>query len=222
MEKYIFIQSRMSSSRLPGKSLMEIEGKKILDLVIDRSAHGNFFQIVLTSDDPTDDRIEETCNSRAVACFRGSLSNVLDRFYQCGLKYGLDDSDLIVRLTADNILPDGAFIDELVQFHIDTGNLYTSPSFPSSGLPYGIYAEVFSFHSLRLSKIHANSSYQKEHVTPYIKDFLADNDQAITFDWLVDDFSGVRCTIDTQDDYMFMKELLSFHGCEKRWFEYFL
>jgi len=222
MKKYIFIQSRMSSTRLPGKSLMEIAGKKILDLVIDRSAHRDCFQIVLTSDVASDDKIEETCNSRAVACFRGSLSNVLDRFYQCGLKFELDDSDLIIRLTADNILPDSAFIDDLVRFHINTGNLYTAPPFPNSGLPYGLYGEVFSFHSLKQAKSHADSSYQQEHVTPYIRDFSANSDQVITFDWLVKDFSGLRFTIDTQDDYIAMKELLSAHGSEKRWFEYFL
>ena len=212
----------MSSSRLPGKALMEIDGKKILDLVVDRSAHPNFFQIVLTSEDPTDDKIEQSCDSNAVACFRGSLNNVLDRFYQCGLKFGLDDSDLIIRLTADNILPDTTFINDLVQFHINTGNLYTAPSFPNSGLPYGLYGEVFSFGSLKQAKIHADSRYQQEHVTPYIRDFLANSDQAITFDWLVKDFSGLRFTIDTQDDYIFMNELLMAHGCKKKWFEYFL
>ncbi len=74
------IQARLSSSRLPGKSLLPLGGKTVLDHVIDRAAPFSAQVVVCTSTDASDDRIARHCEARGVTCVRGPLDDVFARF----------------------------------------------------------------------------------------------------------------------------------------------
>jgi spore coat polysaccharide biosynthesis protein SpsF (cytidylyltransferase family) len=74
------IQARLSSSRLPGKSLLPLGGRTVLDHVIERAAAFSEQVVVCTSTDPSDDRIARHCEARGVLCVRGSLDDVFARF----------------------------------------------------------------------------------------------------------------------------------------------
>jgi spore coat polysaccharide biosynthesis protein SpsF len=78
------VQGRMASSRLPGKILQEIEGKPMLAWVVDQARKARRVDevIVATTTDPSDDPVEEFCRQRGITCYRGSMHDVLDRFYQ--------------------------------------------------------------------------------------------------------------------------------------------
>ena len=86
------IQARMESSRLPGKVLAEIEGKPLLWYVVDRARQANLIDLVAvaTSDRPADDAVSDFCRIQEVPCFRGSLEDVLDRYYQAAKYFKAD------------------------------------------------------------------------------------------------------------------------------------
>ena len=84
----IIIQARMGSSRLPGKILMDFEGKNLLEHIIDRLKRLQYpnKSVVATSVLAQDDVVEEFCREKRVECFRGSEENVLERYYKCAME----------------------------------------------------------------------------------------------------------------------------------------
>ncbi|MCX6827207.1 MAG: glycosyltransferase family protein [candidate division Zixibacteria bacterium] len=94
------LQARVSSSRLPGKVLKPILGEPMLQRQLERLANSKLIDklVVATSEQTSDDALEELCHRLGKEFFRGDLDNVLDRFYKCAQKY---HPDVIVRLTGD-------------------------------------------------------------------------------------------------------------------------
>ena len=101
----VIIQARMGSTRLPGKVLKPIAGKALLDHVLGRLSMLAYpvKVVVATSDLPQDDVITQHCLTRGVSVYRGSETDVLDRYYQCARENRFEH---IVRLTADNPFTD--------------------------------------------------------------------------------------------------------------------
>jgi spore coat polysaccharide biosynthesis protein SpsF len=135
-------------------------------------------------------------------CFRGSLENTLQRVVDA-LK-GFDDETVVTRLTADNVLPDGRFLDELEQDFLSRGVHYLCCNAPNSGLPYGLSAEVMRLKHLREAHGSAHDEYDLEHVTPvlirrfsmHVFDKYAYRNQGL-----------LRCTVDSLDDYLRMRKV---------------
>ncbi len=191
LNKLAIIQARMSSSRLPGKVLMDIAGQPMLQHVIERTRLTGKIDgiLVATTTDPTDDILEGFCRQHNVACFRGSLPDVLDRFYQAALR---SHAEVIIRLTADCPLIDPEVIDlavsvflnePLVKTRENSSQLpidYSLSAFPydflanrlpppwKRSLPIGLDVEVCSFDALERAWKEAHQDYQREHVMPYI------------------------------------------------------
>ena len=104
----------MGSSRLPGKSLAEIEGRPMLWHVIQRVKRASLVDrvVVATSTAPADDAIEKMCRENGVPCYRGSEDDVLDRFYHAARA---EKAGQVVRITADCPLIDPEMIDRVVR-----------------------------------------------------------------------------------------------------------
>lgn len=163
------LQARCSSSRLPGKVLKPILGKPMLLRQIERLARSQRIQklVVATSTDPSDAPLEEICRQHGIACFRGSLNDVLERFYQAAVSFGARDSDWIVRLTGDCPLIDPQVVDAVIDFGIQGGYDYASnalkPTFPD-----GLDVEVIPFARLAEARAEATLPSDREHVLPFI------------------------------------------------------
>lgn len=108
------IQARMSSSRLPGKVLLDIAGQPMLARVVQRARRSRWASLVVvaTSTEPEDDPIASFCDRLSIPCFRGSLYDVLDRYYQAASLY---QAQVVVRLTADCPLIDPYLIDLVIE-----------------------------------------------------------------------------------------------------------
>tara|TARA_R110002049_G_scaffold269318_1_gene446162 strand:- start:483 stop:1175 length:693 start_codon:yes stop_codon:yes gene_type:complete len=202
---HIFIQARSNSSRLPGKALLKIKKLSIVELCYLRASK-DFKNIkVLTSIEKSDDLLCKELRSANIPYYRGSLNNVLERFYKATLD--LPDESIIVRLTADNIFPDSDFIKKVIYQFLEKDFVYMNSSTPKSKLPYGLSVEVFTMKSLKSAFQNASSAFDLEHVTPYIRREIQDShylDKDNT-----DDLSNFRCTIDTQEDYERMIKVFS-------------
>jgi spore coat polysaccharide biosynthesis protein SpsF len=202
------LQARMSSSRLPGKVLMDVLGQPMLARQIERIHRASHVDAlcVATSIDASDDPIDELCRRMAVAVSRGSLDDVLDRYYRAALPYAPDH---IVRLTGDCPLIDPAVIDQAIAMHLGGGFDYTSNTLEPT-YPDGLDVEVCSFHSLQIAWREARLASQREHVTPFIK--LQPQQFRIGQLRYHRDLSGLRWTVDYQRDMDMVRrvyELLS-------------
>lgn len=99
----IVIQSRVTSSRLPGKALLPVAGFPSVVLCALRAANWNIPVTVATSTDPTDDIIQSVLQVKGINVCRGSLDDVLDRYIYASRD--MDNEDFVVRFTADNMFP---------------------------------------------------------------------------------------------------------------------
>lgn len=199
MKTGVIIQARMRSSRLPGKVMMEIQGKSILWHVIERVKQARLVDeiIVATTIHPEDDVIAEAAKIYGVEVFRGSEADVLSRYYY-GAK--INHLDIVVRITCDCPLIDPHLMDELLEAYLKTGSQVATNAgidLAQRTYPRGLDVEVFSFSQLERAFYSAIEPYQREHVTPY----LYEHCESILFFKQERNDSRHRWTVDTQEDY---------------------
>ncbi len=192
------IQARMGSTRLPGKVLMPLVGKPVVQQVVERLAWSKTLDkiIVATSTNEIDDVLAAFLKKNGINFFRGDENDVLDRFYQCAKKFKLD---VIIRITSDCPFVDAQLVDEIVNYFLmHKGKLDYAANVNPPTYPDGLDVEVFSFSALEKSWNEAKLQYQREHVTSFIRDnpqiFKIAN---ITYKR---DLSKVRLTLDTPED----------------------
>lgn len=166
MEIIAIIQARMNSSRLPKKVLADICGVPMLLRVVERVKKARYVKqlVVATSLNSDDDDIQNLCNAFGIACFRGDLHDVLDRYYSAAMHYG---ADVVVRVTADCPLIDPLVIDHVIKVFLSDFSDYTSNTIQCT-YPDGLDTEVFCIGSLERAWREARLSSEREHVTPYI------------------------------------------------------
>jgi spore coat polysaccharide biosynthesis protein SpsF (cytidylyltransferase family) len=159
------LQARVSSSRLPAKVLKPILGRPMLLHQLDRVRRARLLDavIVATSTDPSDDPIEALCASSGVRCYRGSLTDVLDRFYQAALPLA---PRYIVRLTGDCPLADPELIDRVVGFFA-AGDFDIAGADPATW-PDGLDVEVMRFATLEYVWREATRPSDREHVSLFL------------------------------------------------------
>ena len=161
------IQARISSTRLPEKVLKKIEGKTVLEHVINRvRAAKNLDDIIVATTVKKEDlEIVKLCANLGISVFCGSEDDVLDRYYQTARLF---KADYIVRITADCPLIDPLVIDKVIELYFQKKADYASNTMPES-FPDGLDTEVFSFKTLRIAWKNATLFSEREHVTPYIR-----------------------------------------------------
>lgn len=161
------IQARMGSSRFPGKTLASLNGRPVLAHVVERVKQAATVDhvVVATSELPGDDPIATYCAHTGISCFRGSESDVLDRFYQAAKEFS---ADVVVRVTADCPLIDAKVINKIVACFFE-GNLDYVSNVLRYTYPDGLDTEVFSFAALESAWVDAKKPSEREHVTPYLR-----------------------------------------------------
>lgn len=195
----IFLQARMSSTRLPGKVLMPLAGEPALARQIERVLRSNCPQLVLlTSEEPSDDPLEQLASDLGVACFRGSLPDVLGRYAGALERYPCEH---IVRLTGDCPLADWTVIDRVVAHHLHGGFDYSTNTLVRRD-PQGLDVEVVKADCLRAAAMQSQDPYEREHVMPHFyrqpERFRLGSVESPV------DRSALRWTLDYPQDYQFI------------------
>lgn len=194
------LQARMSSSRLPGKVMLPLAGAPMLARQIERLKRSRLIDrlVVATSDRDEDEGVAALASSVGVDSFRGSLENVLDRFYKAALPYR---PKLVVRVTGDCPLADWEVIDGCISLAIEDGYDYASNSLTRTW-PDGLDVEVFTFAALETAWREAKDPFELEHVTP----FLHRHPERFKLGQYVNDIdrSDLRWTVDERSDYEFV------------------
>ena len=193
------VQTRMGSTRLPGKVLREVsKGRPVLHYVINQLKYCKSFEklIIATSTLPEDDKIVEFCIDNSVNYFRGDSKNVLERHYKCAEKFSLST---IIRMPSDKPLLDPEVVDKVVNTFNTNSYDYVANFLPPT-FPSGTEVEIFSFDSLKKAWEKAMLSSEKEHVTEYIynhrDDFrifnVVNSENLSNFRWAVDRIEDLR------------------------------
>ena len=160
------IQARMGSTRLPGKTMEKItKDKRVIDFVVEQLKFSKIIEkiIVAIPDSIEDDVTYNHLLSKKIQTYRGSLKNVLDRYYQCAKNIS---SSVIVRVTADCPLIDPEIVDKVITKFIKNKFDYVANIHPRT-FPYGTETEVFSFNALEKAWNETRNDFDREHVTPY-------------------------------------------------------
>ena len=205
MKTLAIIQARMSSERLPEKVVRPLNGIPMIVQIYYRVSKANHIDdiIVATSTEHSDDKLIEICQKYGIKTFRGSLNNVLERFFLCATQ---EKADIIIRLTGDNALIDPCLIDKAIEIFNSNSLDYLSYC---KELPLGLSTEVFSYSALKKTYKEASNPECKEHVTP----FMYRNKEMFKWvkysDAMLHDNSSLRLTVDTLQDWEVVNNIYS-------------
>jgi spore coat polysaccharide biosynthesis protein SpsF len=212
----LIIQARMGSTRLPGKSMMDLAGAPLVGRILERVKRCRALdEIVLAIPDTAADRpLERLGHDYGVTVFAGSENDVLDRYYRAAVAAR---ADIVGRLPADNATPEPAEIDRIVAHHLQLGRRGFSSNLSvieASGYPDGIGCEVFDFSLLAEARERAPTPRQREHVHLNFFDYTIP--AAVDPQWCP--ISTIECPrefrrpdlvldVNTQAQYEFMRQL---------------
>lgn len=202
MKTVAIIQARLGSTRLPYKMMLSLHGKPLIEWVIKRVQKSKKLDdiVVAIPISQENDILENYIKKLGVKVYRGSESNVLNRFYEAVKNENVTH---IVRICADNPLIDGNEIDNLIKFYIKNSCDYAYNHIPKDNLyPDGLGAEIISFELLKFLNENVVLQNHKEHCLSYIwdnkekftiKTFDPPNKKLYRAD--------VKLDVDTFDDY---------------------
>jgi spore coat polysaccharide biosynthesis protein SpsF (cytidylyltransferase family) len=200
------IQARSTSTRLPGKVLLKIAGKTILEHIVTRVQAAKLVSqvIVATSVQIDDLAIVKWCATHMVRVFCGSLDDVLDRYYQTARLFSAQN---IIRITADCPLIDPRLIDTMIKFHKHKKVNYVANILEET-FPDGEDIEIFTFTALEKAWKQAQLPSEREHVTLFIRKHpelysLANYRNK-------KNLSKLRWTVDEENDLVFIKNIFNY------------
>ena len=215
----LIIQARMGSSRLPGKSMLDLAGEPLVGRILERLQRcEKLDEIVLAIPDTDKDRVLAPLAAKyGVTLFAGPENDLVERYYQAAVA---SKADIVGRLPADNATPEPSEVDRIVEHHFALGRRGFSSNLSvidDSGYPDGIGAEIFDFSLLEEARNKNPEAQKKEHVHLNFFDYA--NGEAVDETWCP--ISTLPCPakirrpdlvldVNTQKQYEFMKELYEY------------
>jgi spore coat polysaccharide biosynthesis protein SpsF len=215
----LIIQARMGSTRLPGKSMMDLAGEPLVGRILQRVKRcRSLDDIVLAIPDTAGDAVLRQLGERhGIKVFAGSEGDLLERYFAAAKWVG---ADIVGRLPADNATPEPGEIDRIVEHHLSLGRRGFSSNLSvigDSGYPDGIGAEVFDFSLLVDARDRHFDPRQREHVHLNFYDYAAA--KAMDEAWCP--VATVKCPVEfrrpdlildvnTQEQYEFMRQLYEY------------
>ncbi len=205
MKVVAVVQARMGSSRLPGKVMKLINGTPVLELLLKRLSCSKKIDhiLVATSDDPQNIPLKDHVNNLGFECETGSEEDVLSRVYHAAKK---QSPDVVVRITGDCPFVDAGLVDSIIMSFIKAKVDYCSNVAPAT-FPDGMDVEVFSFSALERAFKLATTDFEREHVTPYMRDSGLFKTSNVLFS---EDLSGLRWTLDELDDFLVINQVFKY------------
>lgn len=201
----IALQARMNSRRLPGKVLMRIGERSILQHLVEacREVRSVDSLCVATSAEPSDDAIASHCEDIGVAAYRGPLDDVAGRYLGATAAHRLD---AVVRISADSPLMPPPLVEAVVEAFRNASDCDLATNVLRRTYPSGMSVEVI--RAAALAKVHPlMDTEQREHVTPY---FYAHPDAfSIASVERDEPLTGFKLSVDTPDDFAFVSALMS-------------
>jgi spore coat polysaccharide biosynthesis protein SpsF len=204
MKRVFIIQARMTSTRLPGKILMDLDGAPMLKRQLDRLKRCRTADkiVVACTTNATDEPIAALCAREGVPVFRGSESDVLSRYIGAAREA---EADIVVRVTSDCPLISPEICDKVVD--AVGGADYASNTLKRT-YPRGLDCEAFTRAALEKAAAEATSAPAHEHVTWYIHTEARTRFHMRSIEDS-NDHSALRWTVDQSEDLAMVRRLWS-------------
>ena len=206
MKTVVIIPARNKSTRLPGKIFKDIEGKPLLQRVIERIKRAKRINqvVIATTRSYEDKSIVEFAKKNGLKYVQGSEEDVLSRFVLAAKKTG---ADIIVRITADCPLIDPEIIDKAIEQFFKDKLDYISNATTKRSFPRGLDVEVFSKEALRKANRLGKEKRHREHVTA----FIYENPQMFKIGYLLAEGvlkrPDIRLCVDTEEDITLIRKI---------------
>ena len=199
----IIILCRYDSNRLPGKILKKINGKRVLDYIIERLklVDGNYQICIATSKYQSDEPLVNYCKQKRISFFRGNKNNVAKRFLDCSLEMKIDYA---VRINGDNIFTDPSIITNMLNIAKSNKWIFITNVLKRT-FPEGISVEIIKVSHLK-EKIALFDKYEQEHVMPYFYKNLIE-DEIFNYYNTNEDLSVFKLALDTKKDFLFLSSI---------------
>jgi len=199
------VQARVGSTRLPGKVLKKVNDKSLIEILFHRLSKSKKIDkiILATSESNENDILSDLIQVLGYDIFRGQEDDVLGRYFEAAKQY---QPECIVRITGDCPILDPKLIDKVISSYIKENADYASNINPPT-YPDGLDVEVFSFESLKEANQKANNAYQREHVTPYIRENKKLKKINLSNDI---DLSKERWTVDEYSDFLVIENIFNY------------
>jgi len=201
MSSIVIIQARMGSNRLPGKSLMEIGGKPMLDYLVETLLfHFPKEDIVLaTSTNTENDPLRLYAKQKEIHCFSGDENNVASRYYE--ILQTNKDKDFFYRICGDSPYYDSEVIIKGKEL-LEKGNLDLVSSMPNKGYPMGSNLEAMRVKSFLEHYPQFNNAPHFEHVMPYFYENIHLFKSALIHtDYPSFSYNNYKFSVDTLEDF---------------------
>jgi glutamate-1-semialdehyde 2,1-aminomutase len=205
MKTVAIVQARMGSTRLPNKVMKQISGVPMIELLLARLARATEVDeiAVATSEDIRNQPLAAHVAALGYRCYRGSENDVLDRYWQAAKAAA---ADVVVRITGDCPLIDPSLVDEAIRrFKAASVDYHSNTSPPS--YPDGLDIEVFTFAALERAAREAEKAFDREHVTPFLRQAGQFRQGSIQND---EDLSALRWTVDEQTDFDVVRNVFEY------------
>jgi len=203
----IVIQARLGSTRLPAKILKPLQGKTVLEYCVDnmRSVRGIGSVVVATTTSEQDDSLVDFCGKKKIDFFRGSETNVLERYVHAAEAYRLD---AVVRITSDCPFSDPFVVEDVLKTFLSKPCDLASNVIDRT-YPRGLDTEIVRTECLKeLLAMHPDSFYL-EHVTPYFYEHPEKYKLISVTAEAKLRHPEYRICIDTPEDYELLKKIAS-------------
>ena len=214
----LVIQARTDSTRLPNKTVSDLCGAPLIERILERVKKVKKIRTIIlaTTKKKNDDILVEIAKSNKVEVFRGSENDLVDRYYQAVKGKNVSH---ILRLPADNPIPDPLEYDRLINYHLKTDNDFSSNimNFMHNGYPTGIGVEIFTIKSLeKIWRFEKRKKY-REHLALNFYDYISDRKNK-KFNFKI---GTVKCpkqisrselffNVDFHKDYLFIKKIYKY------------
>ena len=198
------VQAKLGSIRLPEKVLKKVNEKTLIEILLHRlSLSKKIDKVILaTSKSCENDALVELVEKLGIHVYRGSENNVLDRYYQATQVH---QPTTVVRITGDCPIIDPELVDEVIGLYQENNVDYVSNT-EKATFPDGLDIEVFSFKALGMAHKYAENPFEREHVTPFIRNNKKFKRMIYTNE---KDLSGERWTVDEPEDFEVIENIVN-------------
>lgn len=195
----LIVLARSTSSRLPGKALLDIAGEPVLGFILKRLmlVVDKEHIVVATSDQASDDPIAAYCFQKGISCYRGSLNNVAERFFGAAKTAGWNYA---ARINGDNVFVDTNLLRKMIQL-AESGKYDFISNVKGRTYPKGMSIEIVrvAYYEARLSDI-LQSRENSEHVTSYLYENDATTNHCYIMNTEIPEMAGIQLALDTPED----------------------
>ena len=205
MKIIAIVTARLTSKRLPGKTLKPNLGIPMIELLIKRLSFSKKINqiIVAIPKNKKNNKLNNFLNKKKYHVFRGSEKNVLKRFFNAAKLY---KADIVVRITGDCPLIDYKIVDSLIIKLIKNKKEYITNANPLT-YPDGLDAEVMTFRALKKCYKLVKKNYDKEHVTTFIRNSKKFN---VIYNQYKKNYSNERWVVDEKSDLIVVKKIFKY------------